>query len=151
MQTIITEVEQLTGEVQRENVRLLKMIERMSAVSYNHESSESIIKTDKSVREESREVIPKVNSKEDFDLSISRKTFQTVKHSNYVRCESCFTIKNSRQTSKTLSKNKKKVGEIRHESNMAKLKKISQKIIPKVSKEVLFRKKSKIFHFETHV
>lgn len=90
------------------------MIERLSAVSYNYESSESIIKTDKSVREESREAIQKVSSKEDFDLSISRKTFQTVKHSNYLRCESCFTIKNSRQTSKTLSKNKKKVGEIRH-------------------------------------
>jgi hypothetical protein len=82
---------------------------------------------------------------------VSRKTFQTVKHSNYVRCESCFTINNSRQTSKTLSKNKKKVGEIRHESNMAKLKKLSQKVIPKVSKEVLLKKKSKIFHFETHV
>lgn len=34
---------------------------------------------------------------------------------------------------------------------MAKLKKISQKIIPKVSKEMLLRKKSKIFHFETHL
>lgn len=86
MQTIIAEVEHLTTEVQQENSRLLRMIERLTASTYNQESSVSNIKTDKSMREESREGVQKVTSKDDVDLSISRKTFQTVKHSNYVRC-----------------------------------------------------------------
>ena len=37
MQSIITEVESLTDEVQGENSRLLKMLERLSAVSINKE------------------------------------------------------------------------------------------------------------------
>lgn len=51
MQGIITEVEGLTDEVQRENVRLLKMLERLSAVSFNKEGVESRLKTDKSLRD----------------------------------------------------------------------------------------------------
>jgi hypothetical protein len=37
MQGIITEVEGLTDEVQRENTRLLKMLERLNTVSINKE------------------------------------------------------------------------------------------------------------------
>jgi hypothetical protein len=64
MQGIITEVEGLTDEVQRENARLLKMIERLSAVSLNKEGVQSRLKTDKSLREESREIAMKVHLKE---------------------------------------------------------------------------------------
>ena len=69
-----------------------------------------------------------------------------MKNSNYLRCESCFTIKGSRQSNKTITRSKKGPSQIRHESNMSRLKKISQKITPAVSTSLLLKKRSRILH-----
>lgn len=143
MQEIILEVQTLNREVQAENARLLQMLQRLSLAVPPPPPAQDNSSPPPEEQDSAEEAVDKCVSE------VSRVSSLTLRQkAGNRRCDSCDSIKQSRRSEKTLSRNKKKVGEIRHETNMARLVKITQKLGPRLSNQLLLKKKSRIFHYE---
>lgn len=125
MQHITAEVELLSSQLLSENQRLLRMLARLAHAQPKPKAS--------SEAESAKQPETAMDNKATKDrLSSSRRSCQTLKQSSWDRCESCLTMKRSRQSAQTLSRKKKQNRETRHESNMARLEKLSGLMRPRV-------------------
>lgn len=114
MQNIAAEVELLSSQLLAENQRLLRML---AALAHTQPKPKPPSEAGSAKKPETA-----VDNKATKDLlTSSRRSCETLKQSSWDRCESCLTMKRSRQSAQTLSRKKRQARESRHESNMVRL------------------------------
>lgn len=104
MQHITAEVELLSSQLLSENQRLLRMLARLAHTRPKPSETDSAKQAETAMDNKAAKEV----------LSSSRRSFQTLKQSSWDRCESCLTMKRSRQSAQTLSRKKKQNRESRH-------------------------------------
>lgn len=106
MQNITAEVELLSSQLLAENQRLLRMLAALQTLPRPRPPSEA---------GSAQKAETAADNKATKDvLSSSRRSCETLKQSSWERCESCLTMKRSRQSAQTLSRKKRQNRESRH-------------------------------------
>lgn len=111
MQHIIAEVELLSEQLLSENQRLLRIL---AALAHPQPRPRPATEPDSAKQAETAPAKDKVAKNAKEALSSSRRSCETLKQSSWERCESCLTMKRSRQSAQTLSRKKQQNRESRH-------------------------------------